>query len=172
MHRVTSCAMLLMFIMGMGTAAFAQDNTSAAMATCNFDEQKQLVVHYQRTAVSLKKPLSAQVPFDKVWAPGGKPLTLFTNTPIQVGARQLGIGAYTLFLIPNSKQWTLVVSKSTDTTGAYDEKQDLVRVGMDSGELPSPQSHLSVGFVHITANQCTLRVDLEKKGHFAVFQGQ
>ena len=51
----------------------------------------------------------------------------------------LPIGAYTLFVIPNSKQWTLIVSKSTDTSGAYDPQQDLVRVPLDSGELPSPE---------------------------------
>src|SRR5581483_5921771 len=114
-------------------------------------------------------PLSNQIPFGKVWAPGGKPMTLFTNTSVQIGSRILPIGAYTLFLIPNSKQWTLVVSKSTDTSGAYDQEQDLVRVPMESGELPSPESQLNVAFGHVAPGQCNLRADLDKTGHFAVF---
>ena len=44
-----------------------------------------------------------------------------------------------MFVIPGAKQWTLIVSKSTDMTGAYDEQKDLVRVPMESGELPSPE---------------------------------
>ncbi len=150
--------------------ALAQSDSSAPTATCNFDEEKQLVVEYQPVTLNLKKPLSSQVPSGKVWAPGGKPMTLFTNTPVQVGSRMLPIGAYTMFVIPNSKQWTLIVSKSTDMSGAYNEQQDLVRVPMDSGELPNPEADLSVAFGHVAPGQCNLRIDLDKYGHFTAFQ--
>jgi hypothetical protein len=99
-------------------------------------------------------------------------MALFTNTPIQVGSRTLPIGAYTLFVVPNSKQWTLIVSKSTDTSGAYDPQQDLVRVAMDSGELPSPEENMSVSFAHVAPQQCNIRFDLEKTGHFASIHQQ
>ncbi len=82
----------------------------------------------------------------------------------------LPIGAYTLFVIPTSKQWTLIVSKSTDMTGAYDEQQDLLRIPMDSGELPSPEPDFSVAFEHVAPGQCNLRLDLDKTGHFVPFQ--
>jgi len=150
--------------------AFAQGETPTGTATCNFDEDKQLAVEYQRIAFNPKKPVQWQVPFGKVWAPGGKPMTLFTNTPVEVGSRNLPIGAYTMFVIPTSKQWTLIVSKSTDMSGAYDEKQDLVRVPMDSGELPSPEPAFSAAFEHVAPSQCNLRLDLEKTGHFVPFQ--
>jgi hypothetical protein len=173
MHRVISALLLLCCVVTLsGVAALAQDDASGASATCNFDEDKQLVVEYQHVPISSKKPISAQVPFGKVWAPGGKAMTLFTNTPIQIGSRTLPIGAYTLFLIPNSKQWTLIVSKSTDTSGAYDQQQDLVRVPMDSGELPSPEGNLSVSFAHVSPQQCNIRVDLDKFGHFASIHQQ
>jgi hypothetical protein len=94
---------------------------------------------------------------------------MFTNTPVQVGSRELPIGAYTLFVVPNSKQWTLIVSKSTDTSGAYDQAQDLVRVPMDNGELPSPEDSLNVSFAHVSPQQCNIRIDVEKFGHFAEF---
>ncbi len=149
--------------------ALAQGTTSTATASCNFDAEKQLTVEYQRVSFNLKKPLSSQVPFGKVWAPGGKPMTLFTNTPIQIGSRNLPMGAYTLFVIPESKHWTLIVSKSTDTTGAYDEQQDLVRVPMESGELPSPEPEFSVSFGHIAPDQCSMRLDLDKNGNFTMF---
>jgi len=67
------------------------------------------------------------------------------------------------------KQWTLVVSKSTDTTGAYDEAQDLVRVPMEAGELPSPATDFSVSFAHAAPNQCNIRFDADKFGHIAEF---
>ncbi len=150
--------------------AFAQGETPTGTATCNFDDQKQLVVEYQRITLNPKKPTLAQVPFGKVWAPGGKPLTLFTNTPVEVGSRNLPIGAYTMFVIPTSKQWTLIVSKSTDMSGAYKDQDDLVRIPMGSGELPSPQEEINVAFEHIAPGECNLRLDLDKAGHFVTFQ--
>jgi len=169
MNRLAPFAIIFVFI-GFAGITYAQDNPSGGTATCNFDEEKQLVVNYQHVAISLKKPLSIQVPSGKPWTPGGKPMTLFANTPFQVGSRNLEVGAYTLFVITGSKQWTLIVSRSTDMTGAYDSAQDLVRVPMDSGELPSPEADLNVAFEHVAPGQCNLRIDLEKYGHFAIFQ--
>jgi Protein of unknown function (DUF2911) len=170
MSRVTSFIVLVLCVFAIVPALgslVAQD--SSASATCNFDEDKQLVVQYQHVTVNLKKPLNMQVPFGKVWAPGGKAMTLFTNTPVQIGSKVLPTGAYTLFVIPNSKQWTLIVSKSTDTSGAYDQQQDLIRVPMESGELPSPEADFSVAFAHLAPQQCNIRIDLDKFGHFAEF---
>ena len=171
MNRVTSFAILpAILIFSLSGVLRAQEDAAGASATCNFDEDKQLVIQYQHVPINLKKPVQIQVPFGKVWAPGGKAMTLFTNTPIQVGSRELPVGAYTLFVIPNSKQWTLIVSKSTDTSGAYDQAQDLVRVPMDSGELPSPEANLNVSFAHVSPQQCNIRIDLDKFGHFAEFR--
>jgi hypothetical protein len=97
-------------------------------------------------------------------------MTLFSNTKVQIGSRILPMGAYTMFVIPAAKQWTLVVSKSTDMSGAYKEEQDLTRVPMESGELPSPEAALNVSLGHTAASQCTLRLDLGKDGHFAAFE--
>jgi len=169
MHRVISSVILLIWTL-LAAGAFAQDNPSGGTATCNYDESNQLVVNYQHVSINLKKPLSIQVPSGKPWAPGGKPMTLFTNVPIEIGARNLGVGAYTLLVIPGSKQWTLIVSKNTDMNAAYDPQQDLVRVPMDSGELAAPAADLSITFAHVAPDQCSLRLDLDKYGHFAIFQ--
>lgn len=169
MRRFVSSFVILTTLL-LAHLALAQGTTSTATATCNFDDEKQLAVEYQRVTLNPKKPIPGQVPFGKVWAPGGKPMTLFTNTPIQVGPRMLPVGAYTMFAIPTAKQWTLIVSKSTDMSGAYDEQQDLVRVPMQSGELPSPEPEFSVAFEHVAPGQCNIRLDLDKTGHFVTFQ--
>jgi hypothetical protein len=97
-------------------------------------------------------------------------MVLFTNTPIQIGSRTLPIGAYNLYVIPNSKQWTLVVTKGTDVGASYSEQDDLIRVTTEAGELPSPESNLTVSFAHVAPQQCNIRIDLDKYGHFAPIQ--
>ena len=149
----------------------AQNSSPSETATCDFDADRQLAAEYQPVPINPKKPLfGREIPAGKVWAPGGKPMTLFTNTPVEIGGLKLAPGAYTMFVIPNAKQWTLIVSKSTDTSGKYDENMDLVRVLMDSGELPAPEPELRVSFGHIAPDQCNLRVDAASVGNWAVFK--
>ncbi len=173
MHRfsVGRAASTLLLPTLLTLSVFAQGTTSQATATCNFDPNKQLAVEYQRMTVNAKKPVFGhEIPYGKVWAPGGKPMTLFTTTAVTIDGKQLPIGAFTMFAIPSQKQWTLVVSKSTDTSGKYEEQQDLVRAPMEYGELPSPEDEFSVYFAHIAPNQCSMRLDLEDSRAWVVFQ--
>ena len=75
-----------------------------------------------------EKVLGNKALYGKVWAPGDKPLTLFANTPVTVGGKDISDGAYTMFILPEEKSWTLIISRSTDTSGKYDESQDLAGV--------------------------------------------
>jgi hypothetical protein len=170
MRRLTSCFVFATFLF-LTCAALAQDTSSIAAATCNFDADKQLMAEYQIILINPKKPIfGREIPAGKVWAPGGKPMTLFSNTPVEIGGQQLAAGAYTMFVIASPKQWTLIVSKSTDTSGNYDEKMDLVRVPMESGELPAAESQFRVSFEHVAPDQCSLRLDMATMANGAIFK--
>jgi hypothetical protein len=150
---------------------FPQGTTSQATATCNFDAAKQIAVEYERMTVNVKKPVFGnEIAYDKVWAPGGKPMTLFVNSPVTVGGQRIPPGAYTMFAIPSEKQWTLVISRSTDTSGRYEEGDDLARLPMQYGELSSPESQFSIYFAHVAPGQCSMRLDLEKARAWVIFQ--
>jgi len=149
----------------------AQDTTSQATATCNFDSTKQLVVEYQRMSINSRTPVFGyEIPYDRVWMPGGKPMTMFSNAPITVGGTVIPTGAYTMFVIPSEKQWILVISRSTDTSGKYNQQEDLARVPMEYGELSSPESEFSIYFAHVAPGQCSMRLDLERVRTWVIFQ--
>ncbi|HEY5174105.1 MAG TPA: DUF2911 domain-containing protein [Terriglobales bacterium] len=170
MRRLTSFIKFLVPVF-LTCAALAQGTPSTATATCSFDADKELTANYQRISFNLKKPVfGREIPYGKAWAPGGKPLTLFTNSPVEIGGKVLPVGAYTMFVLPTPKQWTLIISKSTDLTGRYDEQQDLVRVAMESGELSTPELEFKASFAHVAPDQCSLRLDLAKVGNWATFQ--
>ena len=170
MQRTASFILVLAsFVLIPYRLAFAQDATLTA--TCNFDEEKQLAVEYQRMSVNPKKfAFGRDLPYNKVWTPGKKPMTLFTNTPLNIGGNQLPAGAYTMFVMPAQKQWTLIISKSTDMSGAYDQQKDLARIPMESGELGSPESQFGVYFAHVAPNQCSMRLTLANLGTWVIFQ--
>ncbi len=170
MHRLTSLFLFLVPVFLICTA-WAQDRTSSDTATCSFDADRELTVEYQRVSFNLKKPVFGhEIPYGKAWAPGGKPLTLFTNSAVEIGGKVLPVGAYTMFVLLTQKQWTLIVSKSTDLTGRYDEQQDLERVPMESGELSTPEPEFSASFAHVAPDQCSLRLDLDKTGYWVTFR--
>ncbi|MFZ0705304.1 MAG: DUF2911 domain-containing protein [Candidatus Korobacteraceae bacterium] len=147
-------------------SAFGQNSTSTnpgpATATCDFSDQQQLAVQYQKLELGKKDKdfLGRQVPYGKVWEPGKQPLTLFTNSPVSIAGTNVPVGAYTMYLIPDKKDWMLVVSKNTSKSAAYDQSKDLVRVPMQTGQLPSPEPDFSIYFAHTGPKECTMRVDV------------
>ncbi len=168
--RAVFIALLLSF---MTSAAAAQQTPPTGTVTCSFNGDKEVTAEYQKIPFTVKKPLfGREIPYGKAWAPGGKPLTLFTNSNMQIGGKTVPVGAYTMFLLPTPKQWTLIISKSTDLTGKYDEHQDLVRVTMETGELPMFEPQLSVSFAHVAPNQCSLRLEMANAGNWVTFQAQ
>ena len=92
---------------------------------------------------------------------------------VSVGNTELPVGAYTLFVIPEQKTWTLVISQSTDTSGKYDEKGDFARIPMRCGILPQPEPQFSVYFAHVAPDQCNVRFDLQKsRAWIAIKEGE
>lgn len=160
-----ACVLALTFVAA-SCFAFGQNSTSTnpgpATATCNFSDQQQLAVEYQKLELSKneKNFIGRQVPYGKVWEPGKQPLTLFTNSPVSIGGANVPVGAYTLYLIPEKNQWTLVVSKNTNKSAAYDQSKDLVRAPMQTGQLPAAEPDFSVYFAHTGPKECTMRVDV------------
>ena len=169
LHR-HGCLLVLPVVALCVPLLFAQGTSAMATATCNFDANRQIAVEYLRMTVNAKKPVfGREIPYDKVWAPGGRPMTLFVNTPVSLAGHAIPIGAYTVFVIPAEKQWTLILSKSTDTSGKYDEHDDFLRVPMDYGKLPSAEEQFSVYFGHVAPTQCSMRLDLEKSRAWVTF---
>jgi len=167
-HLRSSLVLLATLLFTSG--AFAQGTSAQATATCDFDSSKQLVVEYQRIAVNSKKlVLGHEIPYNKVWAPGGGAMALFASSPVEVGGKNIPAGGYTMFVVPSENDWTLIISKATDRSGRYDEQDDLVRLPMQYGQLASPEDEFSVYFAHVAPDQCSMRVDLEKARAWVVF---
>ena len=171
MRRVLGWFVLAFPVLLITGTPYAQTTSANATASCNFDPNKQLAVEYQRIQVDPKKQvLGKGIPYGKVWAPGDKSMTLFANTPVTVGGKNVPVGAYTMFVIPEEKTWTLIISKSTDTSGKYDEQQDFARIPMQFGKLPRPEGAFTVYFAHVAADQCSMRLDLQKARAWVVFK--
>jgi hypothetical protein len=126
---------------------------------CNFEDGNQISVQYNPT-------VKEQPHNGRVWSPG---ITMFVQTPITLGSSQIGLGAYSIHLIPDKKSWTLIVSKNVTAGATYEPSQDIARGPMEIGEIPEPTKTLQLSFAHMSAKECSLRVYYQKTGAFGEF---
>ena len=146
--------MLLAVSFALSASALAQQNVS-----CDFDDGNQVNVQYSPTVK--EQPRNGHV-----WAPG---MTLYVQTPLTLGGSTIGLGAYSVFLIPERRNWTLIVNKNVTAGSAYNSADDVARASMDIGEIPQPVNTLQISFGHMGPKKCSLQVYYQKTGAFTDF---
>ncbi|HEY6337307.1 MAG TPA: DUF2911 domain-containing protein [Candidatus Sulfotelmatobacter sp.] len=159
---IVSRGILILFLCS--PMLFAQSgSSSASTSTCYLDDGRQIYVRYNPVTSKNDKVVNG-----KPWAPGGTPMTLFTEAPLTVGTSAIPIGAYTVYPIPSKERWTLAINKNVTAGAAYDEKTDLARVQMETDQVPDAAEALEVAFAHV-GPRCTLRIYVGKSASFVDF---
>jgi Protein of unknown function (DUF2911) len=165
--RAPAICILILGQLLVAVVVFAQQpdaNANSATAFCDFDDNQELSVRYNTVVSSKDEPHNG-----KVWIPGGSPLTLFVGAPVTFNNTPIPVGAYSIFVIPNRKDWTFIVNKNVTPGAAYDQAQDVARGSMELGEVDSPPGQLQISFAHVGAKQCSIRLYYGKIGAFAEF---
>ncbi|HEU5337604.1 MAG TPA: DUF2911 domain-containing protein [Terriglobales bacterium] len=166
-------ALCMFLIAGLfpGAAKAAQDKTAAPQAetvSCDFADGRQVTIRYNSVPVNKKERLRD----GRIWMPGGSAMILFSGADLKFAGKQIPTGAYTVYLMPGKKDWTLIVSKNEKPDSAYDPGQDLARGSMDLGQLSDPTHNLRVYFGQMGPKQCNLRVYYGDIGAFTEFDEQ
>ena len=102
----------------------------AAKATGKIGASDVTVV-YSSPAVKGRAIYGALVPYGEVWRAGANEATTVAfSEPVTVQGKPLPAGTYSFFVIPTSKQWTVIFNKEPKQWGAYkyDQKLDALRV--------------------------------------------
>jgi Protein of unknown function (DUF2911) len=166
--RVLAVCILLLspFIFANAGNPPGDPDQNSATAFCDFDDGQEVSIRYNSVIASPRdEPRNG-----KVWAPGGSPMTLFTAVPLMLDNSTIPTGAYSVYVIPNKKEWTLIVNKNVTAGAAYDEKQDVARSSMELGEVETPPKQLQVSFAHIAPKDCSIRLYYGKTGAFTDFK--
>jgi hypothetical protein len=146
----------------LSAVGWAQQSGNSSTAACNLDDGRQVRINFN--AVSGKD----RAPNGKAWAPGGTPMTLFTEAPLSFAGATIPVGAYSVYPIPGKDKWSLAVNKNVTVGAAYDEKQDIARTNMETDPIPDAATALEVAFAHV-GSRCTLRIYFGKTASFADF---
>lgn len=144
----------------------AQSGSNQSTTSCNLEDGRQVYIRY--TPVSAKQE---RISNGKPWAPGGAPMTLFTEAQLSLGSSSIPLGAYTIYPIPARGNWSIVVNKNVTPGAGYDEKQDVARAQMETAQVESASDQLEVAFAHV-GNRCSLRIYIGKTASFVDFNAK
>ena len=88
---------------------------------------------YCRPSARGRKMVGGVDPYGKVWRTGANAATTIEfDKAVKIEGKSLAAGKYALFTIPNENEWTIIINKNYDQSGAseYDEKEDVLRVNV------------------------------------------
>ena len=119
-----------------------------------------LEVFYNRPSKRDREIFGGLVPFDKVWRTGANEATTFeTNQPLKIGNDYLTAGKYTLWTIPNAKNWLVIFNSKQYAWGVDEEMKpmrdpnfDAVSVQVRVEKLTSFVEQFTIAFDNSTDN--------------------
>jgi hypothetical protein len=99
-----------------------------------------ITIDYYAPSAHGRKIMGNLVPYDEVWCTGANWATkITTEADLDINGLKVPKGSYSIWTLPNEKQWMLIVNKQTGQFHLnYDESQDLGRVKMNLKSLASP----------------------------------
>jgi hypothetical protein len=89
------------------------------------------------------------IEYNKVWRLGANEATeIEFFKDVTIAGKKIPKGRYTIYAIPTEAKWTIILSKDTDTWGAfvYDEKKDVLRTDVTVQTLPAVVDAFSMNF--------------------------
>jgi hypothetical protein len=117
---------------------------------CILEDGKQVSLRY-----AIDDHDSTKLRMGQMWPQTDRPMLLFSQIPLRIEDSSIPIGAFSVYIIPDKKQWTLVVNRSV--AGEYHPQQDLVRASMVTGDVSGREAGREIWFVHSAPNRCEFR---------------
>lgn len=166
-NRIASIAVLLVALSTFAALGFAQEDKSKrpsppASAQFTFPDGKTLKIDYSSPRMKGRQVEGGLEPYGKVWRVGANEATSFvTDTDLIVGDKEVPAGSYTLDAIPNSGQWTLIISRKTGIWGIPypGEQYDFARTPMEVQKLKgSPLEDFTIS-LEKAGDNCSMNFD-------------
>jgi hypothetical protein len=170
-NRIALTVLAGLLVAGLGVILDAQrQRASPHEKTQAKIDGASISIEYGRPYVKGRKIYGGLVPFGQVWRTGAdEATTIVTDKTLVFGSLTVPAGTYTLYTLPNEKEWMLIVSKKTGQWGAsYPEGEDLGRVPMKVSATTGPVEQLTITIAD-TAAGGELQIDWESTRATAAF---
>jgi hypothetical protein len=140
MKKVTSFVVLL-FMLATSTS-FSQEKPKSPKETVKgIVGGVNVEIVYSRPSARGRKMLGGKEAYGEVWRTGANEATTIKfDRPVTIEGKTLEAGTYSLWTVPNEKEWDIIFNKKTGHWGTEYEKykdQDVLRVSVKAGKTPA-----------------------------------
>src|SRR5215467_16230537 len=168
MHRKAFVFQILVITIATFTLIWAQEDKSQrpsppGTTDCTINGKK-VSIAYSRPSLKGRHVGQELAPYGKVWRTGAnEATTLTTAAELNNGGTKVPAGTYTLYTLPSSGTWKLIINKQTGQWGTvYNEDQDLARIDMKKEEITVPVEQFTISLDQKSNDSCDLVLEWEK----------
>lgn len=162
---MTFATLLLLFVLAVPTLqAQERGNDSPRVSPNAAVEQTigttQLRITYGRPSVRDREIFSDNglAPYGEVWRTGANESTNVTvSGPVEVAGEMLQEGTWSLYTIPGSSEWTVILNRKLSWGTEYDESEDLFRVTV-TPERVDHQEQFLITIDEVSEEEATLNL--------------
>jgi len=149
--------------------AFAQQYNIPAVSPRQTVEQQfsvtKISIEYGRPAVKGRKIFGELVPFGQVWRAGANEATRITfGQEVLFGGQKVKKGTYALYVIPQEKEWKIILNRGVNNWGAYtyDAKDDVATTTVPVKMMNEKMERFTINFEDITDEKLNLVLEWDK----------
>ena len=152
-----------------GLLLFATTSLSAQIKTPSLSpptkiEQKvgltDVEINYSRPGKRGRVIFGELVPFGKIWRTGANKNTLISfSDAVIFGSDTLAMGEYSIYTLPNEKNWDIIFYETTDNWGTPDEwKEELIvlKLSVDLSTLKDEVESFTISVDNLTTKSAVL----------------
>ena len=148
MAKLFSITLLAALFIGFSASA-QQDKSKRASPPVKITETTKkgvtITIDYGQPSLKGRKIGTDIVPYGKIWRTGANEATVFEiDKDVKIEGHALPAGKYSLYTLPNEKEWTVIFNKSWDQWGTnYSESNDQLRITVKPEKSESFQEKLT-----------------------------
>ncbi len=165
MKAIIKSVVLLFVVLGLQAESKAQGVKMPAASSGQTIVQDfglgKITLTYSRPSMKGRKIFGALEPFDKVWRTGANSATVIKfSDDVTIEGKNIPAGEYGIFTIPNKTEWTVILSKTSKTWGAYtyNEADDFARFKVKPEALKAPMETFTMQFTNVKPTTAKLQI--------------
>lgn len=124
-----------------------------------------VTVTYARPNVKGRKIFGELEPYGAVWRTGANAATIISfSDEVTIEGNKVAAGEYALFTIPDQKEWTVILNKTTKQWGAYEYKEadDVLRIKVKPAKTDKPVETFTMQFENVKPASADFNLSWER----------
>lgn len=152
MKKILICTLIALCAFTESQAQDFSDIDKSPMAVTiirNKDHSPMARIIYSRPHKNGREIFGKLVPYGKIWRTGANEASEITiYNDMTIGGKSIPSGTYTLYTIPDKKEWTVILNEKINTWGAfdYDPSKDVVRIKAPARQAAAIIQDFSMAF--------------------------